>query len=123
MSISFKTAGHAFAAFFKKVVADAKVDAPKVQADIAKVEDTKTEVEVGTTAVLGAVSPGAVVPAVGIESAAYAVLGEISALITAGGAAAEAKLVNAGLDQNVVATAKAVAASASQVATLVAAAK
>lgn len=123
MSISFKSAGHAFATFIKKVVTDAPKIAADVQKDITEVEGTKTVVTVGTGSVLAAVDPAAAGTAVGIEDAAYAVLGEVSALISAGGAAAEAKLLNAGLDQSVVTAAKNVAASASQVGTLVAAAK
>lgn len=42
------------------------------------------------------------------EKCAYAVLGELSAVLTAGGAAAQDKLANAGLDINVINTVKAV---------------
>jgi hypothetical protein len=118
MSINFKSVGHAFATFFKAVVADI----PKVDAGISKVEGTKTEVTATTSAILSAVDPAAASTAVGIEDAAYAVLGEVVSVLNAGGAAAEAKLANAGLDQAVITAAKNVAAGASQVGTLVAAA-
>jgi hypothetical protein len=55
--------------------------------------------------------PGIGSVAVTMEDAAYAVLGEISAVLTAGGAAAEAKLADAGLDINVITAVKAVVAS------------
>ena len=56
--------------------------------------------------------------AVTVEKAGYAVLGELASVLTAGGAAAEAKLADAGLDVNVVATVKAMLASIPQFVTL-----
>jgi len=53
-----------------------------------------------------------------MEKAGYAVLGELSAVLTAGGAAAEAKLADAGLDTNVIATVKAIVAGSSQLASV-----
>lgn len=120
--ITFKSAGHALATYFKAVVSAVKTAAPKILSDIAKVEGTKTTVELATTGILAAVDPAAAATAVGIESAAYAVLGEVASVIQAGGAAAEAKLLDAGLDQAVVTAVKNVAAGATQVNTLVAAA-
>lgn len=117
--ITFKSAGHALATFFKAAVAEVKKYTPIVQSDIATVESSKPVVEGVTGAILAVVNPGAAATAVGIEDAAYAVLGEITALITAGGAAAEKKLLDAGLDENVVTAAKSVAAGASQVGTLI----
>ena len=89
MAISFKSVGHFLATAFSAVVKDA-----------AKVAGTASTVETVT----GLVDP-AVVP---VEQAAYAVLGEVSSVITAGGAAASAKLADAGLDSAVIAKVEAV---------------
>lgn len=123
MAITFKSAGHALATFFKNVVAEAKKEAPVVAADLVKAEGTKTVVEATTGAILASVSPAAAATAVGIEDAGYAVLGEVSNLLSAGGEAAAQKLIDAGLDKDVVNAVKNVAAGASQVITLVKAAK
>lgn len=85
----WKSLGHFFASFFQKVLAVAPV------------------VE-GVTAALPIYGPLGLT----IEKAAFAVLGEVQAAISAGGAAAEAHLANAGLDANVIATVKAVGVSA-----------
>lgn len=92
----WKSLGHFFASIAKKVLAVNAV----AQKDKATIE--------GATAVIPVYGPFAV----GIEDAAFAVLGEVAACITAGGAAAEQHLANAGLDANVIATAKAVATGA-----------
>ena len=102
MAITFKSVGHAFATFFKNA-----------SADIAKLQKTETTVETVTQLVPG----GA--PIVGIESVAYACLGELAGLISAGDSAAESKLADAGLDSAVVASVKALVGSASQIGTLV----
>jgi hypothetical protein len=93
-----KSVGHFFATVFQKVVAA-----------IPKVEATATAVE-AVSAVVPVYGP----LAVPIEKAGYAVLGELAAVLTAGGAAAEAKLSDAGLDVNVIATVKALVASIPQ---------
>ena len=90
----FKSIGHFFATIFSKTVAAI----PKIEATAATVETVTS-----TIPVYGPL-------AATVEKAAYATLGEIAALLTAGGAAAEAKLADAGLDANVVATVKAVVA-------------
>jgi hypothetical protein len=100
MAFSFNSVGHFFAKAYKVIVAD-----------LPKVEGTKTVVE-GVTAAAGG---AAVVP---IEDAAYAVLGELSAVLTAGGDAAAAKLTDAGLDVNVVNMVKQVLSGVGQVATV-----
>jgi hypothetical protein len=111
MSITFKSVGHIFATFFKSA-----------GSELVKLEGTKTIVEGTTGAILGAVAPTEAPIALSVESAAYAVLGEVASLISAGGAAAEAKLADAGLDQSVIAAAKSALAGASQVVTLTTAA-
>jgi len=121
MAITFKSAAHAFATFFKNAKAAVIKYTPEIVADITKVEATKTVVEAETAAVGAVVAPTIAPVAVSIEDAGYAVLGEIVSALNAGGAAAEQNLLNAGLDQNVINTVKAVAAGATQVATLVAA--
>jgi hypothetical protein len=93
--ITFKSVGHFFAKVYQDVVAE-----------LPKIEATKTTVE-AVTAVVDPV-------AVPVEDAAYAVLGEVSAALTAGGTAAEAKLADAGLDVNVINTVKSVLASIPQ---------
>jgi hypothetical protein len=90
--ISFKSVGHFFAKAFKAVAKE-----------IPLIEGTKTEVEAVTAVVDPQVIP--------VENAAYALLGEISSLLTAGGEAAAAKLADAGLDVNVINQAKSVLAS------------
>ena len=91
----FKNIGHFFATLFKGAVAA-----------IPKIEATAGTVEAATSVVpiygpLGAT----------LEQAAYAALGELASVLTAGGTAAESKLADAGLDANVVATVKALVAS------------
>jgi hypothetical protein len=93
--ITFKSVGHFFATAFQRVVAVL----PKVEATEATVEAVTAKIPVygplGLT----------------IEKAGYAVLGELSAVLTAGGAAARAKLADAGLDENVITTVEALVAS------------
>lgn len=93
--ITFKSVGH----FFAKVLQDVVSELPKVEA-------TKATVETASAAIDPAAVP--------VEDAAYAVLGEVSSVLTAGGAAAEAKLADAGLDVNVINTVKSVLASIPQ---------
>jgi hypothetical protein len=102
----WKSLGHFFASVFQKVLAVNTA----VQKDAPVIE--------GATAAIPVYGPLAVT----VEQAAFAVLGEIAAAINAGGAAAEAHLTSAGLDQNVIDTVKAVAASTVSLADVVKAA-
>lgn len=91
-----------FAAFYQKVTAVAKVvvaDIPKVEAGITKVESAAPIVE-AVTAAIPTYGPLAVT----FEQVGFMVLGELSQVLAAGGAAAADKLVNAGLDINVIQT-------------------
>ena len=92
--MNFKSVGHFFATIYSKGVAA-----------LPKIEATANTVET-VTSLLPTYGPLAAT----VEQAAYACLGEFSAVLTAGGAAAEAKLADAGLDANVVATVKALVA-------------
>jgi hypothetical protein len=86
MAITFKSVGHFFATAYK----DTAAALPKIIAT-----DTTVEKVTGDIPVYGPLG-------VTVETAGYAVLGEISALLTTGGEAAAAKLTNAGLDEAVV---------------------
>jgi hypothetical protein len=97
----FKSIGHFFANAIQKLLAAE----PTVVADAQKVESTQAEVT-AVTALVPTYGPLGVT----IENAGYALLGEMVAVLKAGGAAAEAKLADIGLDSDVVATVKAVAA-------------
>lgn len=97
--ITFKSIGHFFATAYKAIVAE-----------IPKIEATKGVVEKVTSNV-----PVYGPLAVSVEDAGYALLGEISNVLNAGGAAAEAKLSDAGLDINVINTVKAIVASVPQI--------
>lgn len=101
-AITFKSVGHFFATIYSKVLSV-----------LPKIEGTATTVE-AVTAKLPVYGPLAVT----VEQAGYAVLGELSAVLNAGGAAAEAKLADAGLDENVIATVKELVASVPTVAAL-----
>ena len=98
--ITFKSVGHFFATAFTALAKD-----------IPKVEGTEATVEAVTAAAGGAV-------AVPLESAAYAVLGEVAAVITAGGSAASSKLADAGLDVAVIQKVEAVIANFPNIVTL-----
>jgi len=89
----FKTVGHFFATVFEKV----KADEPKVEAGIQKVQATESTVEAVTAAVP---TYGAI--ALPIEKLAYAILGDVAAIMHAGDSAASAKLQNTGFDINVI---------------------
>lgn len=103
MTNPFKSVGHFFATVFQKVVAV-----------IPKVEATETTVE-AVTAKVPVFGP----LALPVEKAGYAVLGELAAVLNAGGAAAKAKLTDAGLDESVIATVEALLESVPQFAALV----
>jgi hypothetical protein len=99
--ITFKNVGHFFAKAYKAIVTE-----------LPKIEATKATVETVT-----AVIPGGA-PALLVEDAAYAVLGAISAALSAGGAAAAQKLQDAGLDITAVQKAQALIASVPQLVTV-----
>lgn len=101
MAITFKSVGHFFATVYKDVVSE-----------LPKVEATKATVETVTESVPGGI---AVVP---LEDLGYAVLGELSAILNAGGDAAKAKLADAGMDVTVVNDVEALLKSVPQIATL-----
>lgn len=103
INFEFKSTAHAVAYYFHKVVA--KI--PAIIAGAQKVKNTETVVE--------GVSALAAPQLVPVESAAYACLGGIIALLTAGDAAIEGKLLDLGLDKGAIDAAKAVAPQASQV--------
>lgn len=103
MSISFKSVGHFFATVFQ--------DALKA---VPAIEATATTVETVTAAV-----PTYGPLAVPVEQAAYAVLGEVAAVLNATGPAASAKLADAGLDVNVIQTVEALLKSIPQFVALV----
>lgn len=98
----FKSVGHFFATVYQKAISII----PKVQATEATVETV--------TAVIPVFGP----LALPVEKLGYAVLGELSAVIHAGGDAAKAKLADAGLDTNVVESIEALLKSIPQFAAL-----
>ena len=97
----YNSVAHFIATAIKRLLAAS----PVIVADCTAVESTQTEVT-AITALVPTYGPLAVT----VENAGYALLGEIIAVLKASGAAAEAKLLDVGLDANVVATVKAVAA-------------
>jgi hypothetical protein len=107
-NLNFKNVGHALATFFKTAAADAKKIAVAADADIQKVEADKTKIEAVSAGVAAAVAPGSETAVISVEDAAFAVLGSIDAAIKDGGAAAEQKLLDAGLDSTAIAAVKAV---------------
>lgn len=98
----FKSIGHFFATVFQKVVAA-----------IPAVQKTEATVE-AVTAKIPVYGPLAVT----VEQAGYAVLGELAAVLNAGGAAVSAKLNDAGLDIKVIQTVQDLIASVPQFAAL-----
>ena len=100
--ITFKSIGHFFATAYQKVVAVL----PKIENSEATVEKVTAAVPVYGTLALP------------IEKLGYACLGELSAVLNAGGAAATAKLTDAGLDINVIQSVQALIASVPQIADL-----
>ena len=104
MAITYKSVGHFFAVAFTAL----KTDLPKVEA-------TAPTVEAVTAVAAGPVyGPQALTN----EKAGYAALGELSAVLNAGGAAAAAKLADAGLDTNVIQTVQSLVAGVGNVATV-----
>jgi hypothetical protein len=91
-AITFKSAGHFFASVFQKSIAEL----PKIIATAGTVET-----------VTGAV-PTYGPLAVTVEKAAYAVLGEVAAVLNASDAAGKTKLADAGMDVAVIETVEAI---------------
>ena len=102
MAITFNSIGHLFATFWQKA-----------EGVLAKVEATAPVVE-GTTAAIPGLGAGMLTA----EWAAYAVLGEISALLSAGDAAAKQKLADTGLDMKVIAAVEALLKTAPEIVAL-----
>lgn len=100
--IKFKSVGHFFASVYQKVVAVI----PAIQKTEATVENVTAKVPV-----YGAI-------ALPIEKLGYALLGEVSAVLNAGGTAAKAKLADAGMDSAVIAAVEELLASVPQVAAI-----
>ena len=98
MAITFRSVGHFFATFWQKA-----------EGALAKAEGTAGVVEGVTAAVPGA---GGAVTA---ERAAYAVLGEVSAILSGGAEAAKQKLANVGLDVSVIEMVEALLKSAPEI--------
>lgn len=105
--ISFKNIPHALATFFKAAVKDL----PKIESGIEKIEGDKPVVEAISDVAANAVAPGSAIAVNAIEDAGFAVLGAVDAALKAGGAAAEQKLLDAGLDQAAINAVKAVGVS------------
>lgn len=102
MAITFKSVGHFFATVYQKVIAVI----PKIEATEGTVEEVTAKVPVYGTIALP------------VEKLAYAVLGELAAVLNAGGAAAKAKLLDAGADENVISAVEALVASQPQIAAI-----
>jgi hypothetical protein len=117
--ISFRNIPHALATFFKAVASNTK----KIEGVIEGVEAHKTEINAIADVAAGAIG-GA--PAVSIaeliSSAAFAALGSIDAALKSGDAAAEQKLLDAGLDQAAIDAVKQVGVQSKAVYTVVKAA-
>lgn len=88
ISTPFKSVGHFFATVFSKL-----------KTAIPAIESTEATVEKVTAAV-----PTYGPLALPIEKVGYAILGEVASVLNAGGAAASAKLNDAGLDISVIQT-------------------
>jgi len=100
--ITFNSVGHFFATVYQKVVAEI----PKVQATETTVEAVTAKVPV-----YGAI-------ALPIEKLSYAILGEVAAVLNAGGAATKAKLADSGLDIQVLSAIETLVASEPQIAAI-----
>lgn len=99
---AFNTVGHFFAALFQKVA----TEAPRIADGINKVDATEGVVEAVENKI-PVYGPLALTP----TKAAFAVLGEIAALLQVGGDAAKKKLADAGIDNKVLDTAEALASA------------
>ncbi len=103
MAITFKSVGHLFATFWQKA-----------ENALPKIEGTVTVVEGVSAAVPGAAGAGLLTA----ERAAYAVLGEVSAVLSAGSEAAKQKLADTGLDIRVLTTVETLLKSVPQIVAL-----
>lgn len=98
--ITFKSVGHFLAKSFEAINATI----------------TKVEASAGTVEAVTAQIPVYGTLALPMEKLGYAVLGELAAVITAGGAAAKAKLADAGLDIAVITSVEALLTGVPQIA-------
>jgi hypothetical protein len=105
ISFSFKNVQHGLATFFQKTVAALKQTSTIVEAIEAKKSTIEAVSAVAAAAVGG---PAAATATTTIEDAAFAALASLDAAIKDGGAAAEANLLNAGVDQTAIDAVKAV---------------
>lgn len=110
IKFSFNNIGHALASFFKTAVKDTEKVARDIEAGIGVAEAHKTQIEEATAGVTAAVDPAIEPAVIGTEDAAFAVLGAFDAALKEGGAAAEQKFLNAGIDQNAINAVKSVGA-------------
>ena len=101
-AITFRSIGHFFATFFSKA-----------ELFLSAVQSTATTVETVTASV-----PVYGPLALTVEKSAYAVLGDVAAVVNAADAAAKSKLADAGLDSQIIATVEALVAALPQVAAM-----
>ncbi len=99
---TFRSVGHFFATFFSKA-----------EQILGAVEGTAATVETVTAAV-----PVYGPLALSVEKSAYAVLGDVAAVVNATDAAGKTKLTDAGLDTQVIATVEALVTALPQVAAM-----
>lgn len=110
INFNYKNWGHALASFFKTAAADAKAVAAKSEVVVEKIEGDKTVIEGVSAAIATGVAPGSAPVVIGIEDAAFAVLGAFDKALKDGGLAAEKNFIAAGIDQTAIDSAKAVGA-------------
>jgi hypothetical protein len=123
MAFSFKNVQHAVACFFKAVAKDTPLVLAKTEQVIVGVEKDKTQIEAVSAVAAGAVGgAAAATTTITIENAAFAALASLVTALQAGGAAAQAKLLDAGLDQTAIDAAKAAGTASPAVYTLAVAA-
>ena len=115
MTLNFKNIPHALATFFKAAVAEAK----KAEVGIEKIESEKAVIEGVSSAIATGIAPGSAGAVITIEDAGFALLGAVDAALKSGNAAAEQKLLNAGLDQQAIDAVKAVGVQSKAIYTLV----
>ena len=101
-AITFHSIGHFFATFFSKA-----------ELFLSVMQGTATTVE-AVTASVPVYGPLALT----VEKSAYAVLGDVAAVVNASDAAGKSKLADAGLDSQVIATVEALVAALPQVAAM-----
>jgi hypothetical protein len=129
MAFSFKNVQHAVASFFKAIAKDTPLVLAKTVQVIQGVEKDKAQIEAVSAVAAGAIgqatgvgAPVAVATTIKLEDAAFAALASIVTALQAGGSAAEANLLNAGLDQTAIDAAKAAGTASQAVYTLAVAA-